>query len=128
VFVLNVMGTMNVSTGVIGGNVAGSVVTPSHILYNFIGTTAGQTVNTMVPNTVNGTLLSVNGNYTYNLDSVANGQAINLFNGTTSITGLSAQFQNGTGNFFVGVPEPATASLAAFTALALTRFTRRRRR
>ncbi|HEY2837902.1 MAG TPA: collagen-binding domain-containing protein [Pirellulales bacterium] len=132
IFVFNVHGTMNVTSGVIGGNNAGSTVTPSQIIYNFIGTTAGQTVKTMVPNTVNGTLLSVNGNYTFTLDSVANGQAINLFDGATAITGMSAQFQNGTGNFFRGVPvpEPSTIALgiAGFACLGFVAQRKRLRR
>ncbi len=113
-----------------GGNAAGSTVTPSQIIYNFIGTTSGQTVNTMVANTINGTLLSVNGNYAFSLDSVANGQAIDLFNGATAITGLSAQSQNGTNNFFRGVPipEPSTVILGALGLMGLAVWKLRRSR
>ena len=53
-----------------------------------------------------------------------------MFDETTAISErhMSAQFQNGTGNFFVGVPEPATVYLAAVAKLGFTPFARRRRR
>jgi hypothetical protein len=131
VFVFNVLGTLNVSSGVVGGNTVGSTVTPSQIVYNFIGTTAGQTVNTTTSDTINGSLLSVNGNYTFTLASVNNGQAINLFNGTTAISGKSAQSENGTGNFFRGVPaqvpEPATIALG-FAGFACLGFVAQRKK
>jgi hypothetical protein len=120
IFVFNVLGTLNMTTGTAGANASGSTVTPSQIIYNFIGLAPGQTVSTATPGTVNGTMLSVNGNYIYALDSVANGQAIDLFNGATAITGLSAEVQNGTGNFFVGVsaavPEPPSFTMAMLVA------------
>jgi PEP-CTERM motif len=122
IFVFNVTGTLNFNSG-IAADITGTGVTASNIIYNFIGTTAGQTVNTMVPDTINGTLLSVNGNYKYTLDSLANGAAIDLYNGATAITGMSGQTQNGTGNFFNGVPssipEPSTLLLASLGALGV---------
>jgi hypothetical protein len=120
IFVFNVLGALNMNSGIAGANASGSTVTPSQIIYNFIGTAPGQTVSTAVPATVNGTLLSVNGNYTYALDSVANGQAIDLFNGTTAITGLSAQTQNGTGNFFAGVAAAVPESPSFTMAMLVT--------
>jgi hypothetical protein len=131
IFVFNVLGTLDFNSGIAGANAGGSTVTPSQIIYNFIGTTSGQVVNTMVPDTINGTLLSVNGNYNYTLDSVANGSAIDLFNGTRAMLLMSAQKQNATGNTFVGVPTvplpPAfLGGFALLGSLGIARFVRRR--
>lgn len=111
IFVINVTGTLDINSG-IAADISGTGVTASHIIYNFIGTTPDTTVTTMVPDTINGTLLSVDGDYKFALDSLVNGGAIDLFNGGTAITGMSAQTQFGTGNFFTGIPtatpEPAS--------------------
>ena len=122
IFVFNVTGTLNFNSG-IAADISGTGVTASHIIYNFIGTTPNQIVNTMVPDTIYGTLLSTNGNYHFTLDSDVYGGAIDLYNGTTAIRGMSVQNQFGTGNFFTGVPtfavpEPSSLMMGSIAALS----------
>ena len=131
IFVFNVTGTMDVNSGIIA-DITATGVTANHILFYFIGSGPTQTVTTMTPDVLNGTLLSTNGNYRFALASLAaNGAAIDMFNGETAILGLSGLSQNGPGNIFTGitvVPEPSTTALglvAAVFGLGYARFRRK---
>jgi hypothetical protein len=130
-FVFNVTGSLNVGSGAIA-DITGTGVTANHIIFNFIGSGI---VNTTVSDTLYGTLLSVNGNYTYNLDSVAYGAAINLYDGANAIKGSSDQVQYGkvgsTNYTFSGitaVPEPSSITLMGMGVMGLTGAAIRRHR
>ena len=109
VFIFNVTGTLNVTSGIVA-DITGSGVTANHIIFNFIGTTANTQVTEGNNATIDGTLLSTNGDYHYLLNGVNNGAAIDLFNGTAIDTsgGNGNGTQNGS-NVFTGVsvPEPS---------------------
>lgn len=130
-FVFNVTGALNVGSGAIA-DITGTGVTANHIIFNLIGS---GTVNTMTPDTLYGTLLSVNGHYTYTLDSVAYGAAINLYDSPNAIKGLSDQFQYGkvgstdyTFSGITAVPEPSSIALMGMGVLGMTGAALRRHR